>query len=396
MRKSWPNKVLKPWWKLCVDLPLHSSLVVQPAILVLASTLAWAESPRPPATKHSPTNPSAIELVDTNAGIPTETLSPNEPTGCRRCLGERRERCRPDVSDSGGFYGGAEFLLLRPHFSEAIAFARVTDSIVGSTFVRQTRGIDLEFDYEGSPRAFVGYRLGDRAGEFQFSYWHFQGDTSAGESIQMAGVTLVDPFGNEADDLADEIRTHARVETNVYDLHFAKSALGEDSRWALKWLAGVRIADVNQFYNATIRSDSGTLLSIGEFSADFLGAGPRLGVEALRKFGQEGRFELFAKGSGALLVGEYDVHAGSTIPASIPPIEGTQKSSLTRTVPVAEIELGASWRVCQPLTISTGWLFQGWFDLGASGGRFGDLFLGADDSNIMSFDGLFLRAELAF
>ena len=43
------------------------------------------------------------------------------------------------------------------------------------------------------------------------------------------------------------------------------------------------------------------------------------------------------------------------------------------------------------LTFSAGWLFQAWFDLGVSGGTDGGKFTEVDDSNIMSFDGLFVR-----
>jgi hypothetical protein len=85
---------------------------------------------------------------------------------------------------------------------------------------------------------------------------------------------------------------------------------------------------------------------------------------------------------------------------------GGQFASRTRAVPVLESELGASWQPGPNVTISAGWLFQAWFGLGTSGGTFDGerlpiapvdtAFGGADDSDIMSFDGLFVRTEVRF
>ena len=130
----------------------------------------------------------------------------------------------------------------------------------------------------------------------------------------------------------------------------------------------------------------------GRFTANFIGAGPRLGLEARRYFGDAGRFSLFAKTNGSLLVGDYDFTAGATLPI----FAGNQSTHQTRTIPVAEMELGACWRPWQFMSLSAGWLFQAWFDLGASGGQFGGIYVPVDTANIMSFDGLVLRAELTF
>jgi hypothetical protein len=111
---------------------------------------------------------------------------------------------------------------------------------------------------------------------------------------------------------------------------------------------------------------------------------------------------LFAKGGAALLVGSYSVSSG----ASFTGFTGGQEAERTITVPVLETELGAKWRPSDRFTLSAGWLFQAWIDLGVSGGTFygtqiplapaPNAFGGADDANIMSFDGLFVRAQYDF
>ena len=74
----------------------------------------------------------------------------------------------------------------------------------------------------------------------------------------------------------------------------------------------------------------------------------------------------------------------------------SQTEGLTRTIPAIEMEVGTDWQLTDSLNFTAGWLFQAWFDMGTSGGTFGGYFAGADDSNIMSFDGLFLRGEWTY
>ncbi|MBI3466225.1 MAG: hypothetical protein HY000_24690 [Planctomycetes bacterium] len=296
--------------------------------------------------------------------------------------------CRVQADDRGGFYGGADFLLVRPHFSEAIGFVRMTTLLPGPPPVTRTEAVDLEFGYNASLRAFVGYDLGAAAGEFRFTFWHFENEVSADGIAESASQVIVDPFGAAFGQAA---QTDAAVRTNVYDLEFRKSLPLMDSHWMLRWSAGVRIADVDQSYHSTVLDGTGAVLSNGDFDARFVGAGPLLGLGAARYIGGGGRCALFADGKGGLLVGDYDVRSGLTVPVAF-----NQESSVTRTIPVAEIEVGASWHILDRLTVSGGWLFQAWFDLGASGGRFNNVFGPADDANIMSYDGLFLRAELRF
>jgi hypothetical protein len=292
-----------------------------------------------------------------------------------------------------GFFAGAEFLLLRTRFSEGYAYARVSQTLATPS-TRNVQAVELPFDYDPSVRVFVGYRLGEDSGDIRFTYWHYRTDAKTSEVIgSQAGLNqfIVDPVGNFAQ-TGDFIRAHASVETNVYDLDYDVPLLPRSSHWALTGSAGVRVADIHQHNEDPVLDPTGAVASIGSFAAHFVGAGPRLGVEARRYIGQSGRLSLFAKGSGALLVGSYDFTGGTAAPG----FAGNQSADLTRLVPVAEMEVGASWQPWKPLTLSAGWLFQAWFDLGISRGQFGGIYVPTDDANIMSFDGLVLRAELAF
>ena len=289
-----------------------------------------------------------------------------------------------------GVYGGIDFLLIRPHFSEAYAFVKLTQ-VSASPLVTQTDATNSHFGYQGSVRAFAGYRFGDAGEELQFTFTHLHGDASSTGIPQAVNEIFIDPLGNLVT-FGDRIRTHTNVDTNVYDMDFAMPIALNTSHLGLKWSAGVRIADVNQHYDALTLGPTSNFVSSIRYNADFIGAGPKIGLEGRWARCEESCFWLFAKGAGSLLVGEYDVKAGATLPT----FNGDQRASFTRTIPVAEIELGASCRLLDSLTVSAGWMFQAWFDLGASGGNFGGNYVPTDDANIMSYDGLFLRAELTF
>ena len=65
-------------------------------------------------------------------------------------------------------------------------------------------------------------------------------------------------------------------------------------------------------------------------------------------------------------------------------------------IPVLDIEVGGSFQVTPRFFVSAGWFFQCWWDLGfgetIDGTNFGPL----DTSNIMAWDGLFVRGEFLF
>jgi hypothetical protein len=163
----------------------------------------------------------------------------------------------------------------------------------------------------------------------------------------------------------------------------------------------LRFADVEQFYDSTI-SAGGAVTSEGVFEVEYFGVGPYLSLTGETRHGACRQFSLFAKGAMALLVGQYDVSNDVTLPG----VSGGQSADRVRTTPVLESELGMAWLPNDRIRLTAGWLFQAWFNLGASGGTFDGeqlpvapidtAFGGADDSDIMSFDGLFLRAEIGY
>jgi hypothetical protein len=300
--------------------------------------------------------------------------------------------CRP------GLFGGADYLFIRPHFSEAVAFATVTDSLGPTGFRRVVAADELDFDYESSFRFFMGYHL-NACADIRLTYWHLDADTVV-TGTAGAGQTIVDPFGNLGLPGAT-IETSASVQMNVFDLECLRRLEYNFAGVGFLYSAGLRFADVSQFYNSTILAGP-AVTSDSRFDVEFTGIGPYLSLTGETGRGSPRPLSLFAKGAMALLVGQYDISTEVTLPG----VFGSQSADRVRTVPVLESELGMAWRPTDSIRLSAGWLFQAWFNLGASGGTFDGerlpfapvdtAFGGADDADIMSFDGLFVRAEINY
>ena len=300
--------------------------------------------------------------------------------------------CRPAL------FGGGDYLFIRPHFSEAVAFATVTDSLGPAGFRRIVAANELDFDYDSSFRFFLGYHLAECA-DVRLTYWHLDADTGV-TGTAGPGQTIVDPFGNLGL-TGSTIDTSASVQMNVFDLEYLRRLEYNCAGVGFLYSAGLRFADVNQFYNSTI-SAGPVVTSDGRFDVDFTGVGPYLSLTGETGRGTRRPLSLFAKGAMSLLVGQYDLSTAVQLPG----VFGGQFADRIRTVPVLESELGMAWRPSDSIRLSAGWLFQAWFNLGTSGGTFDGerlpfapvdtAFGGADDADIMSFDGLFVRAEINY
>lgn len=281
-----------------------------------------------------------------------------------------------------------------------MAFATVSDSLGAGGLRRRSVASELDFDYDSSFRTFVGYQC-DNCTDVKFTYWFLDADTAV-EGTAGAGQTIVDPFGNLGT-AGTRIATSASVQMNVFDFDYAKHLNFTSHNLGLRYFAGIRFADIEQFYDSRITDASGGLDSLGTFTANFQGVGPHFGLDARTYHGACRQFGLLGTIGGALLIGDYEVASGVTIPGMA---DGGQSAGRTRAVPVLDTEFGVIWTPNDRIKLTAGWLFQAWFNAGTSGGTFDGenlplapidtAFGGADDADIMSFDGLFVRAEIDF
>ncbi|MFV2070589.1 MAG: Lpg1974 family pore-forming outer membrane protein [Pirellulales bacterium] len=320
-----------------------------------------------------------------------------ESDDCTECGGEGCPTCGEYAGGRpGAWVGGAEYLYVRPTFSEAIGYVQST---FNGNDLSQTRQ-PYDFGYGSSVRAFVGYRLTDSGGEILFTYTNLGGDATA-RSPTATGSTIYTGQLEINTDQGESLVSTANVDLNTYDLDFSKSIrLGDwgdgcavGPRWDVKWSAGVRIADVDTDYG-TLITNGDSVTSSGRTNISLTGAGPRLGLLGKRTLGQRGWLSVFARGNISLLLSNYEVDSRRITTGTSGSIQ-TETASLTRIIPVTEIEVGTTVRLAPRTTLVAGYLFQAWNDMGITQGIGGNL-PSYDTANILSFDGLFLRGEWTY
>jgi hypothetical protein len=353
----------------------------------LSSALADDWFQRPPDVPHL-VSPAAFvseasAVADTTVGPPM-TLA--EECCCQR----------------SGFFAGADYRLVRTHFSEATAFATLTAGAGPQGPDLRVRGTDVRFDYQSAVSVFAGYHFNDLS-DVRFTYFHLDSQATALGAALAPNQVIVDPIGNLAP-FGTAINTRATVKLNVFDLEYIHRI--EDAAWpvGMQYSAGLRVANINQFFDANIGA-GGAQLSDGVFRMNWYGVGPYTSILG-RLYGPNRRFSTFAKAGAALLVGKNDIEQQVSVTGAF---TATQTAGRILVVPVLESELGASWQPNDQWRFSAGWFVQAWFDMGISGASFSganlplvgfpalaNVFTEADDSSIMAFDGLFLRAEYYF
>ncbi len=292
-------------------------------------------------------------------------------------------------------------MLLRPTSSENIAYQKIataTDGIATST----DTAVQRDWDYQGSVRAFVGYRTCDCCGEIRFTYWNYNNSTHQvtdpvpdDSSITYNGQLEIDALTP-----GQVMIVNNSLNMNTYDIEYSKCLTYggccpcECPPWGLKYYAGVRIASVDRGDTTQINNSDTSIFQQAFINTKFTGAGPRVGLEGRRFFGNSG-FSLYAKSSLSLLLGQYDIEEVRFTPGETATRE-TYLDSHDRIIPEVDIDLGASWQMTCHLNLSAGYEWQAWWDLGPFEQGANIFAEPIDTSNILSLDGLFVRLEYTF
>jgi hypothetical protein len=309
----------------------------------------------------------------------------------------------------GAWFIGAEAYFARLHFSEAVSYVdKVLTMDQDENLTTTDTSVEYNFPYKANFKGYFGYRFCDCGTEIRFSYWHFT--EHASKATGPVPDDLSEIFGGQLENNAgvpgDRLFDDFKMRLNQYDLDFAKCIPvgccddGCCPPWELKWSAGIRFLEVRRQHNNLVTATDSTVLdeavSAGLISADYFGVGPKVGLEGRRYCNQCRSISVYGKSNLALLVGQYDVTRTRLTPPTEPVTTTVQIDNITRCVPVAEIEVGSSWQVFRHTLVSIGWEFQAYWDLGMFESIQGSNFGPMDDSNIMSFDGGFVRVEMTF
>ena len=308
---------------------------------------------------------------------------------------------------------GAEYIYARASFSEALAFVQQDLIAATDTFVEH------DFDFESSFSVYGGIYLVDCGGAVIFEYTELNSDSEFAASD--FGSSTVNVFGPY--EIDGTIEGFADVKSRSYDLSFAKSSplgcalagpkkcgdccdectdpcagscCGWCPAWDLTFAAGFRYAEVDWTRGLTAFDplNGGAFIDSAVSSMDFKGYGGRLGLLGRRYFGRRGLFSAYGKADWSILWGEMETNVAVTNVAGTAFILNEGE----RIVPVTEIELGGTAHLGSRASISAGYFWAAWHDLGMRDTYgFTQFQLSHyDDANILGWDGFFARAEVTF
>jgi hypothetical protein len=409
----------------------------QPPALFAASrsSVRIAQTPAPPPMTQQqpiadePSDPfvddSDSETVSGATGPISEDGLWQAPPSLPSVASGACQNCWDNTSCGGGgcaprcgcWYGGADYLLAKPHFSQGYAAIVCTTTTNTSTTPNLStlteNAVPFPYRYSSMYRVFLGYHLSDCGGDINFTYWNLQSTaaTTLGPANVTDGTNVI--FGQVLNNPADGqyLNASSGIRVNIYDIDFSKYLIyggpGRPCdcnfcpRWDMRWFAGVRIAQVNRFDNNSVVNPDGSTTANGMINANFYGAGPKIGIQARRYIGQSQRFSVYAKGSMSLLLGQFHGSRTQNIPGDIntPTSITTANDNTSRVIPVTDIEVGGSYQLYSQFFVSAGYFVQCWWDLGYGetiGTGAVTSFGALDTSNIMAWTGLFVRAELFF
>jgi hypothetical protein len=317
-------------------------------------------------------------------------------------------------SGGGNFFVTAEYLYVRASFSEAISYLDQDDTVplVGRDDFHQ-----LDFDYESSYRIGGGYRLCGCNDEIRFMFTRLG---SSASDIAPDGTFVPyeasPPPGGQTFVTGD-------VNVKTFDVAFAKqfplggscgcgdacgcgdscgcgSSCGGGGccpKWAVTWSGGFRFADVNWNRSFFAVDENETLFTNANAALEFQGGGLRMGLEGRRYLWNA--LSIYLKGDLSLLMGDLELNSDRIVDnGSVPDLQNFQTISGRQIIPVTELEAGLTGQVTWNTSLSAGYLFSAWHDLGFRD-QFGfQTFMETsyDDANILGFDGFFARLEVQF
>ncbi len=291
------------------------------------------------------------------------------------------------VPPHGGFYTGAEFLLMRPRNSDA-------DYVIRSGGGLATTGpIDsIKYGVGTGFRIGTGYVAegGKWEAGFQYTYFNGNGDNSI---FAVPGVTLLPTLTRPG--LTDRALTaSATVDLDyaLYDMIAGRRFVIEDNL-AVRALAGFRFADIRQTLNAFYDGTDARKAAVKNRSR-FQGFGPMIGGEATLA-GPRG-FHVYTRALGGFMSGR----STNTVQETNDNGATTYVNSrydLQKEVPFGSLAIGGGWQY-RSLALRAGYEISHWQGIFERPRFVDDVSQGkviTRPANL-SLEGLFLQASLIY
>lgn len=297
----------------------------------------------------------------------------------------------------GGWCGGFDYLLVTPRLSNDRAFQTLTATTTTQLSTQSLHDVNFQYDYDSDYHVFIGYKRDCE--ELRFGFWHIQADdnevgTASGNFAGGAG-TQVQGFGTTPLTVAGQsVFAASHILMNMYDIDDLHK-IEIPSNIDLNWFWGVRGVDYHRSYDAlspfeTVNSDT-----------TFAGVGPRVGVEGRRQIGCS-HFSIYFAADVGVMLGHFKNDGSDLQPGVLQNTLDQYSTDDMRKIENIEMALAISWQPNCCTTVTAGWLFEDFSNMGNSGvptsvcATCAGLVEASGAGQEVSFTGLFVRAEHCF
>ncbi len=229
-------------------------------------------------------------------------------TGCFNSCDNGCERGGHVLFDLG-------FMILKPRFNDNPALFQ-TDGGTGSTSIQR----DFSFSEQFVPQISLGY-VGAKGFGARIGWWGFsESATTFAQADPNSVLDIVAASPMQLQELQDRdieafqgealhvLVAQAKLRMNVWDFEALQTL--ESGSWSGLVSGGIRYAHISEDYSAVVLSSVSNRFGAApgprqfiEAGHNFNGAGPTLGLEGRRVFGDSGLY-LFGRARGSVLFGE--------------------------------------------------------------------------------------------
>ena len=312
--------------------------------------------------------------------------------------GATNANCVPMGMGSSQYIGVfGEFLYLHPRGAD-VAFGVPQDGTGGLGTVPVGEVGIATIGYTPAFRAGGFFTIGEDA-LVELTYSHF--DSNSTTTISATAPNVINPLtlfpGTfNAGFTAESATAEYGINFQFIDADYMVMACNCDQFW-LGYLLGARYAELGQEFTATYPFAAPDGTTTLDTNIDFTGVGMRFGVLGERVLFQNTGFRFYGSGIANLLVGTFD--ATYTQTNQFNGVEAAVSISETRIVPVVDLELGLAWLGPKGhFRLSAGYMVSAWFNAVTTPEWIASVQnrTFSPGSDVLTFDGLTARAQLAF
>lgn len=199
-----------------------------------------------------------------------------------------------------GFYAGAAAVFAKPHYKEGFQYSQ-TNVVTG-----QQTLVPFEYDYEATPRIWLGHRRDDGFG-VKFCFWEFDAGGQSSSNVadgfnlfSAHAVNIIFPATIFAAGPGETLTNNDALKTQIQNYYVTYDT--EVKGFEVGGRIGLRYASLEQTLSSTVTSPLNVPIRQLNWKREYDGLGPAIAMEAKRRLGNS-PISIVAQAGGSFLFG---------------------------------------------------------------------------------------------